>query len=897
MANQNLELALKIKALVEGAQNVQKLGAEVQKLQGQSKSPLGDPTKPLQDGLKTTEGLVNKLKAAATGLIGVWASWNVIKNVVVDSAALNARFETMGVVMNRVGFAAGYSATEMKEYELSLRRAGIAMIESREVLSRMAQAQLDLSKSSELARVAQDAAVIGGINSSEAFERMVQGIQSGQVEILRTIGINVNFQQSYDKLAKQLGVTSDSLTETQKATARMNAVLEYSTRIAGAYEDSMGTAGKQMTSMKRYLDDLKVKFGEVFNSTLTVAVFALSAGLKDANGEIDELAKDKKLEEWGSGLARVLAGLADVLHTVAGAIVLISATLTVGVAQLGALARGNIKEAAAYGQAWKDALKEYVDGVGAATRAVEAFNAAKAKDREKAAANANARGTPEVAAADNTPTAAEIKARQRDAQRAAKEIANAQRALRAATSEQAARLEQDDLERQIAANKQAFEAKTIDARDYYIALSEFQRQQADSEIRLLETQRAAAQSVGGGKAEQLKAQAEVARINTDIELVERRVAQQQIDNAAARVKANVETVNSVQALIDSIEQEAFTLALSNDERARAIALLELEKLAAGLTAEEYNKLRDALNAALDSRQAAESRKVALEDAKKQAEDIRTALTENLQRSIADVLNTGFTGDGARGAIKGFVDLIRTSLSNVIAANLTDSILNSFSGDTITGVGKFLGFGGKKDGSTPGSAIYVQDVAAAKVPTVGGADGAGGLFGGFFETIKGFFGSLASGLSGMFSGLMNGLSGLFSGGGGGGAGGLFSAIGSAFGFADGGYTGPGGKYQPAGVVHAGEFVFSQAAVKNLGLPALSLLHRLAAGIAAPSMPRLSYADGGLVNLPGSAAPSVTSNTKIVNLFDIESALSEYLNTRGGERSILNVIQRNPGAAGA
>lgn len=45
-----------------------------------------------------------------------------------------------------------------------------------------------------------------------------------------------------------------------------------------------------------------------------------------------------------------------------------------------------------------------------------------------------------------------------------------------------------------------------------------------------------------------------------------------------------------------------------------------------------------------------------------------------------------------------------------------------------------------------------------------------------------------------------------------------------GFASGGYTGPGGKYQPAGVVHKGEYVFSKAAVEKLGPGALDDLHR-------------------------------------------------------------------------
>ncbi|MDB6017663.1 MAG: hypothetical protein JWR19_2152 [Pedosphaera sp.] len=45
-----------------------------------------------------------------------------------------------------------------------------------------------------------------------------------------------------------------------------------------------------------------------------------------------------------------------------------------------------------------------------------------------------------------------------------------------------------------------------------------------------------------------------------------------------------------------------------------------------------------------------------------------------------------------------------------------------------------------------------------------------------------------------------------------------------GFAEGGYTGSGGKYQVAGVVHSGEFVMPSHAVDRIGLPALeSMMH--------------------------------------------------------------------------
>ncbi|WP_298494818.1 hypothetical protein [uncultured Maritimibacter sp.] len=56
------------------------------------------------------------------------------------------------------------------------------------------------------------------------------------------------------------------------------------------------------------------------------------------------------------------------------------------------------------------------------------------------------------------------------------------------------------------------------------------------------------------------------------------------------------------------------------------------------------------------------------------------------------------------------------------------------------------------------------------------------------------------------------------------------------FSSGGYTGDGGKFQPAGVVHKGEFVFSKEATSRIGAANLSALHQTA---------QRGYANGGLV----------------------------------------------------
>ncbi len=61
-----------------------------------------------------------------------------------------------------------------------------------------------------------------------------------------------------------------------------------------------------------------------------------------------------------------------------------------------------------------------------------------------------------------------------------------------------------------------------------------------------------------------------------------------------------------------------------------------------------------------------------------------------------------------------------------------------------------------------------------------------------------------------------LAGLFGGMGGG----IFGAL---FGFSEGGYTGPGGKHQPAGIVHKGEYVLSKEATRRAGIANLDALH--------------------------------------------------------------------------
>ena len=182
---------------------------------------------------------------------------------------------------------------------------GITMTGSREVIARMIQSQIDLSQATKLARVAQDAAVIGNMNSSEALEHLIYGIQSAQVEMLRTLGLNVSFEQSYQRRATSLNKPVAALTEMEKTQARVTAALQAGTSIAGAYEASMGTAGKQLSSMSRLAEDFQTKLGEAFLPAFTEGVRAAVQAMGTLNKALDSPAGRNGIDGVGEALRRV----------------------------------------------------------------------------------------------------------------------------------------------------------------------------------------------------------------------------------------------------------------------------------------------------------------------------------------------------------------------------------------------------------------------------------------------------------------------------------------------------------------------------------------------------------------------------------------------------------------
>ena len=306
------KIKILIEAVYQSKGEIDKLKTEINALKI-SASSAQSPATDLGNALAS---MATKAGVAMAAYMSLSKAMSLFK----DSVMIASRVETLGVVVNVVGKNAGYTAGEMSQFTEGVKKMGITTQEALSSVTKMAQAGIDLAKSQDLARIAQDAAVIGNTNSSEALGKMVHGIQSAQIEVLRTIGINVNFENSYKKLATELDKNVDQLTEAEKVQARTNVVMEAGARIAGTYEAAMGTAGKQLTSLARYSEEALLEFGKLFTPAFSEIILAIGDNLKAGGEALKELWSGSDGQQLSSVFKEIAINVVDFFGTLKQAV-------------------------------------------------------------------------------------------------------------------------------------------------------------------------------------------------------------------------------------------------------------------------------------------------------------------------------------------------------------------------------------------------------------------------------------------------------------------------------------------------------------------------------------------------------------------------------------------------
>jgi hypothetical protein len=205
------------------------------------------------------------------------------------SSVLTAgRFDELTSVAEMLGSRTGESKAQVDGLIASIREYGIEGGVAANLVAQFSRYNLDLSKSTELARIAQDAAVLTQQNSSDALAGLLWGVETYNQRILRTYGLNVDMSQAFERYAKAIGTTTDALTEDQKVQAALNGVIEEGARIQGVYALAMESPAKQLRSLPRLANDMAIAVGEPFQKAFGTGIKAIADLVKAGTAAFSE---------------------------------------------------------------------------------------------------------------------------------------------------------------------------------------------------------------------------------------------------------------------------------------------------------------------------------------------------------------------------------------------------------------------------------------------------------------------------------------------------------------------------------------------------------------------------------------------------------------------------------
>ncbi len=287
-------------------------------------------------------------------------------DLAIDMAMLAGRADELQVVVDHLGQMHGISTEALAAYREEIEAVGVAKTDTLQVMARFLGMQLDLNQAVDLARVAQNLAVIGSQDTSEAFDNITYAIGSMHPRILRQYQIYIDLNKVWKDTAETLGKQQDELTELEKRQGMLNAVLEAGADYVGVYGKAIETASKQVRTMRREIKDMKTEIGDGLQPVLLGIVTIL----RDFIGLLSDLPDSVQnvlglFLAWGGATMALWKGLGLLSVTVAGPLVGAIVLLTGAVISLvGAFKqvqgetaefrRGAIEAAREAGLSWDD---------------------------------------------------------------------------------------------------------------------------------------------------------------------------------------------------------------------------------------------------------------------------------------------------------------------------------------------------------------------------------------------------------------------------------------------------------------------------------------------------------------------------------------------------------------
>jgi hypothetical protein len=219
-----------------------------------------------------------------------------IKDFVVGGVQAAMIDQQMDYAMQLMANNTGIAGDAIEATAKSVEDLGFSSEGARTALIALMRANVDTTKATELAKMAQDAAALSNTSSEDALGRLTLAVQRHSTYALRSLGITVDTTEAYKEYAKAHNTTTEAMIDQQKSAAMLNAILEKGKSIAGAYAAVMATPGEQLKLFKTNMDEL----------VSTVGSFFLPAFGKITTVMLDISAKFRKAVEEGGPLYNVL---------------------------------------------------------------------------------------------------------------------------------------------------------------------------------------------------------------------------------------------------------------------------------------------------------------------------------------------------------------------------------------------------------------------------------------------------------------------------------------------------------------------------------------------------------------------------------------------------------------
>jgi hypothetical protein len=263
--------------------------------------------------LSALQGLVAGIAMSLTNM--ALGAIRDLEGILQESYKVTEAYDKMAASMYIVGQNAGYNSTQMDTYIAALREEGMTSTSAVQSLTKMAQAQLDLSKAQDIAKVAADAGAVSNQSTADAMNEIVRSIQVLAPRLLRTMGIYVDMTKEEKKYADAHNTTVNALDNSTKQQIMMNAILEQGKNIQGAYAASLKTVAGQQQLQAQTTDEINLAIGRLVQPLLL-------NWLKTANGLLqdflDWLDKNKTgIETFANDAGNALAVIINAIKSLA----------------------------------------------------------------------------------------------------------------------------------------------------------------------------------------------------------------------------------------------------------------------------------------------------------------------------------------------------------------------------------------------------------------------------------------------------------------------------------------------------------------------------------------------------------------------------------------------------